>query len=59
MKRVGTRTSKATPIQKRENKRAVMRESRTTPMVKDAKSARGVKERRSWVKRNVWSWVAR
>jgi len=53
MKRVGTRTSKATPIQKRENKRAVMSERRRTPMVKDAKSARGVKERRSWVKRNV------
>lgn len=53
MKRVGTSTRRATPIQKSENTSAVIRERRSVPIVKERKSARGVKERRSWMKRNA------
>jgi hypothetical protein len=53
MKSVGMRTRSATPIQKSEKTRAVMRETRSVPTVKETKSARGVKERRSWMTRNV------
>jgi hypothetical protein len=53
MKSVGTRTSSATPIQKREKRRAVMKERRRRPSTKERKRARGVKERRSWVRRKV------
>ena len=41
------RNSRATPIQKMENIRAVMRERARVPSAKDAKSARGQKDRRS------------
>jgi hypothetical protein len=54
MNRVGTRTSNATPIQKRENKSAVMKEIARVPRAKERKSATGVKERRIWIRRNVF-----
>jgi hypothetical protein len=48
---VGTSTKSAAPIQNRMKSSAVMREKRIVPRAKEAKSARGVKERRSWMKR--------
>jgi len=53
MKRVGMRTSSATPIQKREKTSAVTNERRIVPIAKEAKSRRGVADRRSWMARNV------
>jgi hypothetical protein len=53
------RTSKAAPIQKRENRRAVMKAKATVPMVKLAKRAIGTKEMRSWAKRNDCSLTVR
>ena len=44
-KRVGTRTSKAAPIQKSEKRRAVTKERRIVAIEKEAKRARGVNER--------------
>lgn len=51
MKSTGTRTKRAAPIQKREKSRALMKEKRMVAMVKEVKSSRGVKERRSWIRR--------
>ncbi len=51
--KVGTRTRRAAPIQKREKIRAAMKEKRTVARTKDANRAIGVKERRIWMKRNA------
>jgi len=48
---VGRSTSSATPIQKREKRSALIKETSTVASVKEAKSARGVKERTSWIRR--------
>ncbi len=53
MNRVGTKTSNAMPIQKRENRSAATKDSTRTPRTKERKRARGVKERASWMRRNV------
>jgi hypothetical protein len=53
MNKVGTRTRRATPIQKSEKTAAVIRESRSVPIVKEKKIRRGVAERRSWIAKNV------
>lgn len=45
------RTSSATPTQKREKNSALINEMRMVAAAKEAKSARGVKERRICVKR--------
>jgi hypothetical protein len=50
-KSVGIRTSNAAPIQKRLKRRAVIKEKRIVAITKEAKSARGVMEMRSWMKR--------
>lgn len=50
-KRVGTSTSSAAPIQKREKRRAVPKDKRIVAIEKEAKRAMGVKERRNWMKR--------
>lgn len=49
MKSVGTSTSSATPIQNRENIKAVTSERTSVPSAKERKSARGVKETRIWM----------
>lgn len=43
--KVGTSKRRATPIQKSENSRALMRERRSVPRTKEAKSARGRNEK--------------
>jgi hypothetical protein len=52
MKSVGTRTRSAMPIQKREKRRAVMKERARAPSTNERKRATGVKERRNWISRN-------
>ncbi len=53
MNSVGTSTRRATPVQKRENRSAVMKEMARVPRTNERKRAMGVKERRSWIRRNV------
>lgn len=50
-KSVGTSTNSAAPIQNRLKSSAVMKLKSTVAITKEAKSAMGVKERRSWMKR--------
>jgi hypothetical protein len=45
MKSVGTRTRSAMPIQKRENRRAVIKERASVPRAKARNRATGVEER--------------
>jgi len=47
MKSVGTRRRSATPIQKRENRRAVMKERASAPRAKARNIATGVEESRN------------
>jgi hypothetical protein len=53
MNRVGSKTRSAIPIQNRENTAAVIRDRRSVPTVKEAKSRRGVAQRRIWTPRKV------
>jgi hypothetical protein len=57
MNSVGIRTSRATPIQKREKNSAVTSDRVRVPRTNERKRARGVKERRSWAVRKVCIWV--
>jgi hypothetical protein len=47
MNSVGTRRRRATPIQKRENKRAVIKARASVPSAKARNRATGVEERRN------------
>ena len=51
MNSVGIRRRRATPIQKSENRSAVMRDRDKMPRTKEAKRRRGVRERDSWIAR--------
>jgi len=42
------------PVQKREKRRAVMRESASVPATKEKKRRSGVRERRNWMLRKAW-----
>ncbi len=53
MKSVGTRRRRAIPIQKREKRRAVMKERASVPSAKARNKAIGVEERRNWVRMKV------
>jgi tRNA A37 methylthiotransferase MiaB len=48
-KRVGRRIMRAVPTQKREKRRAVVKEMRMVATEKEAKRARGRKEKASWM----------
>ncbi len=52
-KRVGASTRRAQPIQKREKRRAEMKDTRRVAVTNEAKRRRGVNERRSWMRRKV------
>jgi hypothetical protein len=53
--RTGIRRIKATPTQKRENRRAVMKDRAMVPRAKEAKRAMGAKERMIWTKmKDYW-----
>lgn len=58
MKRVGTRTKSAMPIQKREKRRAVMKERASVPSAKARNRATGVKERRVCIRTKVCNKLA-
>ena len=58
MKSVGTRMRRATPIQKREKRSAVIKDSASVPKAKARNRATGVDERTSWMSRNVCDELA-
>ena len=58
MKSVGTRRRSATPIQKRENRRAVMKERTSVPRAKARNIATGVEESRNWIRTKVYDKLA-
>jgi hypothetical protein len=49
-KSVGTRRRSAMPIQKREKRRAVMKERASVPRAKARNRAMGVNERTNWIR---------
>jgi hypothetical protein len=58
IKSVGTRTRSATPVQKRENRRAVIKERASVPRAKARNRATGVEDRMNWIRTNVCNDLA-
>lgn len=58
MKRVGTRITRAMPIQKREKRRALMKERASVPSAKARNRATGVEERRTCIRAKVYRRIS-
>ena len=52
------RRRRATPIQKSEKRRAVMKDSASVPRAKERKRAMGVEEMITWIRRKVYGLLA-